>query len=127
MEKQRPVILYVEDERARGKDLAILSENLDFQLECAKDSCEATRLFSPGKYDMILMDVCLPIMENLQTIRELKNKFNGYLPPVIALSENISEQEVDDFVKFGMDELVASPITNDKLEGIITKYLENKS
>ena len=78
-----------------------------------------------GYYDLILMDVMMPIMDgyhDTQEIRKLKNqKLAGI--PIIAMTANAFEKDRQAAMKAGMDDHLAKPIQIEKLYEMMKKYL----
>ncbi len=89
---------------------------------------EAIEKFKQEKFDIILMDVHMPIkdgVEATQSIRELEKESGGHIP-IIALTASVMQDETKKYQKIGMDEVVAKPIRFNllfyKMEKIVPAY-----
>ncbi|MFO7983241.1 MAG: response regulator, partial [Desulfuromonadales bacterium] len=68
---------------------------------------EAVESFTKGDYDAILMDCNMPEMDGLEATRLIRQK--GDTVPIIALSAHVGEQEIDGFLKAGMNDYLHKP------------------
>jgi signal transduction histidine kinase/CheY-like chemotaxis protein len=75
-------------------------------------------------YDLILMDINMPIMGGYEATGKLKEM--GYKTPIIALSANARAEDVLKSLECGMVDHISKPIDKDILYSTITKYLANK-
>ncbi len=89
---------------------------------------EAVDKFSIENFDIILMDVQMPLMDGLQAtklIRE-KEKSKGMHTPIIALTAGATKEDTARCLVAGMDDYITKPIDQDRLVSLLEKYLENK-
>ncbi len=97
-------------------------------IEEAHNGEEAVNKFSasePGYYDVILMDVQMPVMNGYEattTIRSLDRQ-DARTIPVIAMTANAFAEDIADSKNAGMDEHLAKPMDVAKLNEILKKYL----
>lgn len=75
-------------------------------------------------YDLILMDINMPIMGGYEATSKLK--LMGYKTPIIALSANARAEDVTESLECGMVEHISKPIDKDVLYSTITKHLATK-
>ena len=78
-----------------------------------------------GHYDLILMDVQMPNMDGYlaaRTIRKLSDEKKAAIP-IIAMTANAYEQDRKRALESGMNEHISKPISLEKLNEAITKYI----
>ena len=79
----------------------------------------------PGDYDLILMDVQMPIMDGYEAtrrIRALPNKKIAEIP-IVAMTANAFAEDCQAALDAGMNEHVTKPVDFDKLKVILAKFL----
>ncbi len=95
------------------------------RIQAATNGKEAVEICKNTHFDLILMDVQMPIMDGLQAtkeIRKIQAKRNK-LAPILALTAGATKEERDKCLQVGMDEIVTKPIEQDKLRAILDKIL----
>ncbi|MDE6617203.1 MAG: transporter substrate-binding domain-containing protein [Lachnospiraceae bacterium] len=122
-------LLLVEDNEINREIAAEILGMTGIQIEEAHNGEEAVSKFSasePGYYDVILMDVQMPVMNGYEattTIRSLDRQ-DARTIPVIAMTANAFAEDIADSKNAGMDEHLAKPMDIAKLNEILKKYLE---
>lgn len=76
-------------------------------------------------FDLVFLDIQMPIMGGYETLRELHQK--GYKKPVIAMTANAMKKDRDDCVTAGFDGFVSKPIVKSELYSVIAKYLNEST
>ena len=98
--------------------------------EIASNGQEVVKLFyrsKPGYYDMILMDVQMPIMngyEATKTIRRLNHKDAASIP-IIAMTANAFAEDVQNAMDAGMTAHIAKPVDMSVLKSTLEKIKNN--
>ncbi|WP_338760947.1 CHASE domain-containing protein [Massilia sp. METH4] len=89
----------------------------------AGDGAEAVDLLSraPGGYDVVLMDVQMPVMDGLTATREIRNAL-GLKVPVVAMTAGVTQEERDACTVAGMDDFIGKPIDEGELMEVLGKY-----
>lgn len=120
----------------------LLAEDNDLNMEIAKffieqhgagvtvarNGLEATKLFAdsaPGAFDLILMDVMMPIMsgyEATKTIRGME-RADAKTIPIIAMSANAFQDDIQKSMSVGMNDHLPKPLSTEKLLSTIAKYI----
>jgi len=116
-------ILLVEDEETNiiliQEFLAITSVIIDVSKN-GKNAIE--KVLSGEKYDLILMDIKMPITNGLEATIEIK-KFNKYIPVIAQTAYALSEEKEQAMVA-GCDDYITKPIRRDDLIALMAKYLD---
>jgi signal transduction histidine kinase len=94
---------------------------------CAKDGRDALELLSEHSFDLVFMDVQMPVLSGLEATREIRRREGGSnQTPVIALTAGALLQEQQACFEAGMDDFVTKPITLDSIQTILVKWLSPK-
>lgn len=115
-------ILLVEDNMLNQRIVTFSLKKFKHEVFIANNGLEAVEQFKKTSFDVILMDIMMPIMDGLeatQKIRdiELENKIEKRTP-IIAITANTMDNDRDKCISYGMDEFMAKPFDMDKLNSI---------
>ncbi len=117
-------ILVAEDHAMNQMVIRMALEETKLEIDFALDGKIAVEMFKQKPYDIVLMDIQMPNMngyEAAQAIRSVDSK-----TPIIALSANVMQEDIQKSLDSGMDEHLAKPIEFDKLYRTLFKYLSRK-
>ena len=126
--KNKKILLVEDNELNREIAVELLKEE-GFILDTAEDgtiAVEKMRTAKPGQYDLILMDIQMPIMDGYEAtrqIRKLKNPETANIP-IIAMTANAFEEDRQKALEAGMNEHVAKPIDLARLLEVVKKVLK---
>jgi PAS domain S-box-containing protein len=112
-------ILVAEDNLTNQILLEELLADYDISLEFAENGQIAVEKASQG-YDIILMDINMPIMNGIEATHAIRNSGNPI--PIIALTANALKGDADRFLAEGMDDYLSKPIDIDMLFELLDKY-----
>ena len=124
-------ILLVEDIETNRMLAETILEDAGFLVESVpdgSDAVEAVRNHSPWYYDLVLMDIQMPVMngyEATRSIRALGRKDTDTIP-IIALSANARDEDKRMSMESGMNNHVAKPFDIAHLIGLINEYIANR-
>ncbi len=116
--------LVVEDNLINQRLISILLQEYDMKVATASDGEEAVRMCENQEFDIIFMDIDMPIKNGIlatQEIKERKAKNNNM--PIIALTALAMEGDRENILQEGLDDYLAKPLTRAKLEYILEKHL----
>lgn len=111
-------ILLAEDHPTNQKVVEFLLHPFDIDLTIAKDGAEALSRFESEAFDIILMDMQMPIMDGLTAIREIRalEVRRGAFPiPIAMMTANTSETHHQQAATVGADGFIAKPVTLESL------------
>ncbi len=114
-------VLLAEDKRTNQMVLNIFLSSLGFKVTIVSNGEEAINAFEPGKFDLILMDVQMPVMNGIIATQELKIKFKD-LPPVIGLSAYALEGDREKHIRLGMDDYLTKPLEKEELIRVLKTF-----
>ena len=124
-------ILLVEDNELNSEIAQEILGSSGFLVEAANDGTVAVDMMkasADGYYDIVLMDVQMPIMngyEATKAIRKLENPAHANIP-IIAMTANAFDEDKRNALESGMNDHVAKPLDMDRLFEVLHKYLGNK-
>lgn len=122
---QRPHVLLAEDNAINQRVAARLLEKHGFTVETAEDGQAAVEAWQRGRFDLVLMDIQMPILDGYQAtakIRELERQA-GIRTPILALTANAMPEDRARCLKAGMDGYIAKPIQGRELIAAVTNLL----
>jgi signal transduction histidine kinase/CheY-like chemotaxis protein len=106
-------ILLVEDKIVNQKVMKLLLTSFGHSVDLAENGAIAFEIFQPGKYDVILMDIQMPVMDGITATRKLRETHEN-LPPIIGLSANAFEGDREKYMKLGLDEYLTKPLKKEE-------------
>lgn len=106
-------ILLVEDIEINRLIAKKILEQLGLNVSISVNGKEAVQLVRKQDYDAILMDIRMPVMDGLTAAKEMR-KFNTKVP-IIALSANAFQEDIEISFQAGMDAHLAKPINKNQL------------
>lgn len=118
-------ILVVEDNLMNQKVVSMALKNKVGRVDIANNGKEAIQLFSSSKYDIVLMDLMMPVMDGHKAaikIRELEAG-TGMRIPIIALTANARSGIKELCIESGMDDFITKPFKIDTLIAKIEEHL----
>ncbi|KAI6679161.1 hypothetical protein NL676_033042 [Syzygium grande] len=148
----KPNILLVEDNKINVMVTQSMMKQLGHDMDVVNNGVEAVRAVQQHTYDLILMDVCMPVMDGLQATRIIRSfeetgnwdaavragiehvssdlSCNGHSStgsrervPIIAMTANALAESADECFANGMDSFVSKPVTFQKLKQCLEQYL----
>ena len=84
-----------------------------YQFERAKNGQEAVEMAEKNTYDIVLMDIKMPIMDGLEATKAIKEKFPNL--PIIALTANAFDEDVQRSMQAGLNAHLSKPVEPDAL------------
>ena len=90
-------------------------------VDVANDGQEAIDKISNKSYDLILMDIQMPVMDGLEAIRQLRS--TGYKIPIISLTANAMQEDRKKCFDAGADDYLSKPINFNHFYSVLYKYL----
>ena len=117
-------ILLVEDTPINQKVGLHQLKILGYEADCAHHGQQALEMLSTQKYDMILMDCQMPIMDGYQTTAELRRRTgNPQWPVVIAMTANALKGDREKCLAAGMNDYISKPINLEELKAVLERWL----
>lgn len=123
--------LLVEDNDLNMEIAKFHLEQEDVEVYTAINGAEAVEMFERSKigfYDIILMDIMMPIMDGLQATKQIRdmNRPDALAIPIVAMSANAFEEDIKKSLESGMNTHLIKPLDGKKVTDTMKKYLANK-
>ena len=122
-------ILVVDDSEENQVLIEHYLKDNQFILEKANNGLEAFEKFGQSKYDIVLMDIQMPILDGLEATKKIRllEKENKSSPtPILALSAYALQEEKEQSLQAGCDDHVTKPIKKKELLDIIFKNISKQ-
>jgi CheY-like chemotaxis protein len=124
-------ILVAEDNPVNQKLAIRLLEKAGNRVEVAGNGQEVLEKLKDKQYDVILMDVQMPVMDGIEATKTIRaQETDGSHIPIIALTAHAMKGDAERCLAAGMDGYVSKPIRSDELfqeiERVLAKYHKNK-
>ena len=118
-------ILLVDDAPANRELVTIILTSLGLEVETASNGVEAVTAVRRGGFDLVLMDVHMPQMDGLEATREIRRAEGGAERklPIIALTANVQDEQIERCLSAGMDGHLAKPIQVGELAEAMRRWL----
>jgi signal transduction histidine kinase/AmiR/NasT family two-component response regulator len=114
-------ILLVEDNEINQQIILGLLEDSKLVIDIANNGQEAVDMFDIKEYELILMDIQMPLMDGLEATKRIRRRDDEI--PIIAISANATNDDIAKSLDVGMNEHLSKPIDIDKLYSALSKYL----
>lgn len=120
--------LYCDDDELNTKIIGRLLASVGCKTETAENGQIGVKMFETAAekyYDIILMDVRMPVMDGLEAVRTIRElpRSDAATIPIIALSANAYESDIKSSLNAGMNEHLSKPIDSDKLLDTMARFL----
>jgi len=124
---KRMKILVVEDNKINQKVTQRILEKMGILVELADNGKQALEQYAANEYNLILMDVQMPIMDGYEATRLIRSSENGNGRhiPIIALTANAIKGDREICIQAGMDDYLTKPVRESELLNLIKRYGSN--
>lgn len=122
-------ILLVEDNELNSEIAAEILNEYGFLVDTAENGAEAVEKVKnskPGNYDLVLMDVQMPVMNGYEATKQIRALDNPALAgiTILAMTANAFDEDKKKALECGMDGFLSKPIVIEELVGILQKNLD---
>ncbi|MCL2208876.1 MAG: response regulator [Treponema sp.] len=123
-------ILLAEDVEINREIVKTLLEPTCIEIDCAENGAEAVRKFSeePYKYDMIFMDVQMPVMDGYEATRSIRSLRvpQAQTICIIAMTANVFREDIEKCMEAGMNSHLGKPLNFDDVISTLRRFLPVK-
>ncbi|MFH1739089.1 MAG: response regulator, partial [bacterium] len=120
-------ILVAEDNKINQQvATGMISEILGHEVVIANNGREALDLLETEEYDLVFMDVQMPVMDGLEATAEIRKREQGTgrRIPVVAMTANVMKGDDERCLRAGMDDFVGKPIRRERVSACIAKHCD---
>jgi two-component system sensor histidine kinase/response regulator len=119
-------ILLVEDNIINQKVATKILEKFGFKSDLASNGFEAIQMLASTRYDLVLMDVQMPVMDGYEATAHIRNHSSNVRPhdiPIIAMTANAMKGDEEKCLQAGMNDYLSKPIDSQKLLTKLKQWL----
>jgi len=116
-------ILVAEDNMINQKVISALLKESGIAVDFAENGQVALEMIAAQRYDLVLMDINMPVMNGYEATERLKASKETSALPVVALTGNTMPEELVQMRECGMDDRLEKPIRVNELYFVFSKYL----
>ena len=120
-------ILIAEDIDINREIMSAILEETNITIDYANDGAIAVEMFSskPDRYNLILMDVNMPVMNGYEATREIRaiDSEQARHIPIVAMTANVFREDIERCLASGMNDHTGKPIDANALFGLLRNYM----
>ncbi len=114
--------LLAEDNPTNRLIMRAMLARLGITVTLVCDGDEAVEMWSPGRFDLVLLDISMPRKDGLTALAEMRQKAGAAgLPPVLAVTANAMAQHLEEYRAAGFADVVTKPVALDALASAIAR------
>ncbi len=118
-------VLLVDDNAINRKVAMFSLQKLGHSVQSAENGQEAVDKFKSGEFDVVLMDIQMPVMDGYDATREIRDHEAGEniqkSVKIIAMTANAEKGEMDKCIEIGMDDYLGKPFNLEALQKVLNK------
>ena len=118
-------VLLVDDNKLNLKVGTKILNEFDLNITTCESGFECIDKVKESKYDIILMDIMMPKMGGVETLRKLK-ELSYFKTPVIALTADAIQGRSNKYLEVGFSAYLSKPIEKNELKKVLSKFLNKK-
>ncbi len=125
--KFRGKVLIGEDNRINQKLMMLLLRDYGVEFHIAGNGLDVFDLYKKGGYDLVFMDIDMPVANGFETAKMIiyyENQLALPHTPIIALTAKVLNRDRDMMFESGMDGYISKPVEIERLENVLAQYLE---
>ncbi len=119
-------ILVVEDNAVNQHVARRMLESFGCTVTIAPDGAQAVRAASEGRFDLVLMDCHMPVMDGYEATRRLRRTAAGAALPIVAMTAEAVIGDREACLQAGMDDYIAKPVRRELLRAMLEKHLDGQ-
>ncbi len=120
-----PRVLLVDDNAINQLVACEMLVSLGAEVACTADGAEALDALEAERYDLVIMDVQMPVLNGLDATREWRRREAeralGHVP-IVALTANAMPSDRERCLEAGMDDYLAKPVRREQLAGMLKRW-----
>ena len=125
----KPRLLVAEDDQVTRKVLGTMLQMVKYETDFAENGQKVVEMWESGKYDLILMDVQMPLLNGFEATAAIRDKErnNGGHTPIVAMTAHALKEDEERCLAAGMDAYISKPIDLKECLQLIGETLKNAS
>ena len=118
--------LLVEDNELNQEVSSMMLAHAGMAVDIAADGSIAVEMVQRREYDIVLMDMQMPVMDGVQATIEIRKLPGMQLLPIVALTANVMDDDRKRCLDAGMNDFVSKPIDIRALRGVLQRWVRPK-
>ena len=119
-------ILIVEDNLINVKVTKSYLKKMNLTCEIAENGKVATEMCRKQKYDLVLMDMQMPVMDGVTATKIIRKDFDKEALPIVAMTANAFQDDKDNCFRAGMNDFLSKPMKIETLAKVLKIFLQKK-
>ncbi|MDB9375683.1 response regulator [Nodularia sphaerocarpa] len=119
--KSKLRLLIAEDNLVNQKVALKQLQNLGYEADVAGNGQEVLQLLETIPYDLVLMDCQMPILDGLETTKEIRRRLHRQ-PVIIAMTANAMKEDEQNCLDAGMNDYLSKPVNKEKLAAVLQHW-----
>lgn len=120
-----PVAWVIDDDDEMRQAIKLMLDLLDFDVNVYRDAPTASRDLLDGKIpDVIILDIMMPAVSGIDMLEFMRTKSELKTVPVVMLSSETTDVQVDEAMRYGADAFIFKPVTLEELETAISSAIQ---
>jgi len=111
-----------EDNEINRKLADLFFKKIQLNLDFAVNGEEAVEAVGSKHYDLVFMDIEMPVLGGIQATQKINETQANNAPPIVALTAHAMQGDRERFLDAGMTDYLTKPINVDELKRILEKY-----
>ncbi|WP_404395037.1 ATP-binding protein [Pseudoalteromonas phenolica] len=116
-------VLVAEDNIANQFVIKAILEKRDYQVTIVNDGKEALTVLTNDKFDLVLMDMMMPVMDGVTAAKAIRQELYLNELPIIALTANAGLEDKEKCLEAGMNDVLTKPLDSKLLDDKIKQFL----
>jgi two-component system, response regulator, stage 0 sporulation protein F len=114
-------ILITDDLFTNRFQIGLVLKSMGFTYDMATNGDQAIEMIMKNHYDLVLMDIEMPVRNGIETVQYIRQKMDGIKRnlPVIAVTAHDPSDYSDNFFKLGFTGWISKPVTEKKINSIL--------
>ncbi|MCB1159519.1 MAG: response regulator, partial [Leptospiraceae bacterium] len=122
MKEQSIMIMVAEDNEINRILAKKVFKKMGYSITLAQNGQEVLELMENEKFDIIFMDIQMPILDGLETTEQIRKTYGGSFPIIIALTANALAGDKEKYLAKGMNDYISKPLEVENLQHILKKW-----
>lgn len=116
-------VLLVEDQPINQQVAQELLERMGLEITLASNGQEALRQIDKSHFDLILMDVQMPVMDGFEATSQIRAQYSSQQLPVVAMTAHALKGDKEQCLAVGMNDHIAKPVEPEQLYQVLSQFL----
>lgn len=118
-------VLLAEDNKINQLVAIEMLKECGCEVSVAENGQEALDMLDREEWDLILMDIHMPVMDGTEAVRVIRGMDKYRDVPVIAVTANVVKKDHDQYIKMGMNGVITKPLSIEQLQATLDQWLKS--